>query len=226
MTTTKHSEELILSTALTTHQNATENKASLSSFGINDALLDEFQQKIVKAQAMPKEEQKRVELNDITAAKNQTLENCYNWGKQLKLRVELAFGKKSPQAAAFTTVKFTEAKKSESQMLVTMQALIALAQTNNLQLTAFGQTEEFVQQGTDLLELLKTNDSLQESSKVTKRSISEERHILFNELYETINKINKVGQMVFASDFAKLELFKVKWRTSKKNTPTVTEQPQ
>jgi hypothetical protein len=43
MTTTKHSEELILSTALTTHQNATENKASLSSFGINDALLDEFQ---------------------------------------------------------------------------------------------------------------------------------------------------------------------------------------
>jgi len=216
MTRTKQSEELILSTALTTHQNATENKVSLQSFGINDALLEEFQQKIAQAQAMPKEELKKIELNKITAAKNDALQNCSNWIKQLKLRVELAFGKTSVEAKSFSVANFRKAQFSEAQMLVTMQALIALAQSNNTQLSNFGQTAEFLQQGADLLELLKTADSIQENTKITKRSVSEERHILFNELYETINKINKVGQMVFASDLAKKELFKAKWLTSKK----------
>jgi len=224
MTKTKQSEELILSTALITHQNATDNKASLQSFGINDALLDEFHQKIVQAQAMPKEEQKRVELNEITATKNQSLENCYNWGKQLKLRVELAFGKKSPQATAFTTAKFASAKKSESQMLVTMLALLELAQNHNESLANFGQTPEFIQEGTEFLESLKSIDKLQEQTKSSKQSVSEERHILFNELYETINKINKVGRMVFADDGAKLVLFKSNWPISKKTAPPITQQ--
>lgn len=226
MTKTKKSEELILSTALTTYQNATENKTSLESFGINDALLEEFHQKIVQAQAMPKEEQKRIELNAVTSAKNKTLEDCYNWSKQLKLRVELAFGKTSVESKAFSTSNLRKAQYSEQQMMVTMPALLELAQNHNNVLANFGQTPEFIQNGTQFLESLKSADQLQEQKKSLKQSVSEERHILFNELYETINKINKVGKMVFVNDSAKAVLFKSNWPISKKVTPPATEQPQ
>ena len=223
VTRLKQPEELILTNALITLQAATDNQPALEAYGITTAIINEFSAKITQAQTIEKEEEKMAELNQITSQKNTKLKDCTNWGEQLKLRVDLAFGKKSPEAKVFVTSKFTSAKRSENQMMNTLPALLELAQNKSDTLAGYGQTPEFIQTGEDLLQSLIKIDQIQEQTKAEKRSLSKERHSLFNQLYETINKINKVGQMVFAADSAKLELFRSNWPKRKKTTPAESE---
>lgn len=96
-------------------------------------------------------------------------------------------------------------------MMPIMETLIKLAADHHKDLTSAGQTEAIRDAGQPLLENLRESDAVQEVKKDDKTSAKEDRHLIFKKLYDTVNRINKVGRLVFENDPVKLPLFQSKW---------------
>lgn len=207
----RQSEETILAIAKTTHEHATTHLAALAAFGLNEAMLTEFQGDIDIAQAMKDETAQRIELRLLTVDKDEALHACVAWGRQLRTRLQLAFGRGSVQAQSFPGAAFTRSVNSEKGMMAIMETLIALAKQYSTELTAFGQDEAVITEGETALADLRTADQQQELKKDHKRSATQERHEIFQRLYDTINRINKIGRIVFEGDAVHLALFESKW---------------
>lgn len=210
----RFSEETILSVAKTTLENARTYQADLASFGVTTQLLDAFESNIQAAEALPDETANRINLRGITQEKDSALEACTEWGRRLRTRLEMAFGNKSPQVSLFPSKELTAAADSESQMMPVMEILIDLATQHQTELAAVGQTPEILAEGGSLLEELRQADQAQELRKDTKLSATQERYQQFQVLYDTVNRINKVGRLVFKDDPVKLALFQSKWPAS------------
>ena len=220
----KFSEETILSVAKTTLSNARDNLTALSEFGVNEDMLDQFDANMQIAQALPDEVSNRIELRDLTQDKEEALYACYQWGRKLRTRLQLAFGRNSSQAKSFPSSEFNSAVSSESAMMPVMEILIKLADRYSTELTDYGQTSEILAQATELLNDLRTADSAQELKKDRKKSATQERYQKFQVLYDTVNKINKIGRLVFENDPIHLPLFESKWPARSSSTVNRTNQ--
>jgi len=221
MSRPKFTEETILSVAKTTLANARSHLVALGEFGVTEAMLNEFEGNIQAAEALPDEVSNRIDLKSLTQEKTDSLEVCYQWGRKLRTRLQLAFGNNSPQAKSFPSKQFNAAINSESKMMPVMEILINLATQYQTELAAQGQTPEILAQGSQLLESLRQADQAQELKKDEKRSATQERYQKFQIIYDTTNRINKVGRLVFENDPVNLPLFESKWPVS-----TVTPPPE
>ena len=65
--------------------------------------------------------------------------------------------------------------------------------------------------GTNLLGQLKGTDYDQELKKLHKKNATQVRHDKFKHLYNTVNKVNKVGRMMYKDDPANYVLFETPW---------------
>lgn len=211
----KFSEETILSVSKTTLANARAQLAGLAEFGISQQLLDDFEANIQAAEALPNEVSNRIDLRDMTRGKDEALEACYQWGRMLRARLQLAFGNTSAQAKAFPGKEFKTALSSESKMMPVMEILISLAAQYQTELAAVGQTPEILAEGSALLDSLRQADQSQELKKDQKRSATQERYQKFRIIYDTVNRINRVGRLVFENDPVKRALFESKWPAAK-----------
>jgi hypothetical protein len=148
-------------------------------------------------------------------------DDCLVWARKLQTRIELAFGKKSPEAASFPASDLREAHGSEKATMNLMETLTKVSDKYQIQLAPFGQTPEVLAQGLELLNQLRSADTAQEIKKEEKTTATKERNEKFLVLYETVNKINKVGRLVFKDDPIKRALFDSKWPApgTKKNGP-------
>ncbi|MCK6619695.1 MAG: hypothetical protein HUU32_04680 [Calditrichaceae bacterium] len=217
----KFTEETILSVAKTTLANARSHLTALGEFGVTEAMLNEFEVNIQTAEALPDEVSNRIDLKSLTQEKADSLDVCYQWGRKLRTRLQLAFGNNSPQAKSFPSKQFNAAINSESKMMPVMEILINLATQYQTELAAQGQTPEILAQGSQLLESLREADQAQELKKDEKRSATQERYQKFQIIYDTTNRINKIGRLVFENDPINLPLFESKWPVS-----TVTPPPE
>lgn len=215
----KFTEETILSVAKTTLANARSHLAALGEFGLTQAMLDEFESNIQAAEALPDEVSNRIDLKSLTREKADALDGCYQWGRKLRTRLQLAFGNNSSQAKLFPSKQFNAAINSESKMMPVMEILINLANQHQTELAAVGQTPEILTEGSALLESLRQADQVQELQKDAKKSATRERYQKFQIIYDTVNKINRVGRLVFENDPVNLTLFESKWPASMVSTP-------
>lgn len=215
----KYSEGIILSVSKTTLSNARNTVSALADFGVTEEKLNQFAADIQAAEDLPGETQNRIELRELTHQKEEALDNCYQWGRNLRVRLQLAFGKDSSQANSFPSKAFNEAINSENAMMPVMEILIRLAGKYQTELAEFGQTPEILARGGELLTSLRESDSVQEVKKDEKRQATQERYQKFKNLYDTVNKINKVGRMVFANDPVHYALFESKWPRSTAAAP-------
>ncbi|MFZ5515365.1 MAG: hypothetical protein ACOY90_01920 [Candidatus Zhuqueibacterota bacterium] len=207
----RFSEETILSVSKTTLTSARNNLTALAEFGITNVMLDQFDAQIQAAEALSGETQNRVELGDLTNDKEEALDACYQWGRKLRVRLQLAFGKNSSQASSFPSKDFQNAVNSENIMMTVMEVLISLAEKYKAELANFGQTPEILAQGSEFLNNLRQTDSVQEVKKDVKRQATQDRYQQFKNLYDTIIKINRVGRILFENDPVHLALFESKW---------------
>ncbi len=210
----KFSEATILSVAKTTLANARSTATALAEFGVTDESLNAFESNIQQAEALPGETQERIELRDLTTDKDEALDACYQWGRKLRVRLQLAFGRTSAQAQSFPSKEFNAAVSSENTMMSVMEVLIALADKHNAELTDYGQSAEILAQGSQLLAALRAADAVQEVRKDAKRQATLTRYELFLQLYDTIVRISKIGRLVFENDPVHLALFESKWPTA------------
>ena len=218
----RFSEETILSVSKTSLTNARNNLMPLSDFGVTEEMLNQFDTDIQAAEALPGETQNRIELKDLTHDKEEALDSCYQWGRKLRVRLQLAFGKNSSQAKSFPSKDFQNAVNSENTMMTVMEVLINLADKYKTELATFGQTPEILAQGNEFLNNLREADSVQEVKKDEKKQATQDRYQQFKNLYDTVIKINRVGRLVFENDPVHLALFESKWPIS---SATATEQP-
>jgi len=207
----RQSEESILAIAKTTHEHATTHLAAMAAFGLTEAMLTQFQTDIDTAEAMKSETDQRIALRLLTVDKEDALDACVLWGRQLRTRLQLAFGRGSVQAQSFPAEAFNRGGSSERMMMPVMETLISLAHQYSTALTDYGQDETVIAQGETALADLRTADSQQELKKDHKRAATQERGQAFQVLYDTVNRINKIGRMVFEGDPVNLTLFESKW---------------
>ena len=94
----RFSEETILTVARTTLSNGRGQVAALAEFGFSEEMLTQFETDIQTAEVLPDETRNRIELRDLTQSKEEALDACFQWGRKLRTRLQLAFGRTSPQA--------------------------------------------------------------------------------------------------------------------------------
>ena len=92
-------------------------------------------------------------------------------------------------------------------MMRIMDTLISLADKYQAELAEVGQTPELLAQGPELLAALRDADAAQELKKDAKRSATQERYQSFQGLYDTVNKISRVGRLVFENDPVRISRF-------------------
>jgi len=216
-----YSEETILTVSKTTLNNARNHLPALGEMGITETTLQQFDKDIQTAEAQPREAFNRIELKSRTQIKNEMKGDCLIWARKLQTRIELAFEKKSPEATSLPIKDFRAAQSSEKATMNLMETLVKVAEKYQTQLAPHGQTPEVLAQGLELLNQLRSADTAQEIKKEEKTTATKERNEKFLLLYETVNKINKVGRLVFKDDPIKRALFESKWPApgTKKNGP-------
>ena len=143
----RQTEETILTVAKATHQHAQDNLAALGEFGVDQALLDRFQADIAAAETLGDERSERIALRQLTVDKDEALDACKAWGRRLRTRLQLAFGRDSVQVQSFPGAAFNRAYASEKYMMPIMETLLGLARQYAAELAAFGQSETVLAEG-------------------------------------------------------------------------------
>ena len=207
----KYPEEKILSVSKTTSSIAEENAAALLKFGIDPVFLAAFALAIVETEALFDENKERYDLKILTAIKNEILERCYTWCREVYVRIEMAFGKDSKEVLSFPSKILTAAYDSEKRMSPVMETIISIAIEHETILANFGQDAVILAEGTTLLNELREADKNQQHKKVHKKEATQIRHIYFNRLVDYVNNVNKIGRIVFKNDPAKYVLFESPW---------------
>ncbi len=190
---------------------AREDQSDLSRFGIDVGYLDALQAKKEYAETLPDWEGQLMELNDETGKKNNALAECVEWGKDFRAKLEIRYGKNSPEYRKFPTSSFNRADSSERRMIRVMQNLLKLARGLQSDMTGFGTTEEFLNQGQSLLDSLRSANNAQEEQKGDSKVTTQERYGIFNGLIEDCNNIRTAGRRVYRDNPSKLARYDVKW---------------
>ena len=202
----------ILSNSKKTLKLAKVNISALSLFGISNDIINNFEAKITEAENLLNENFQKIELKELTYKKNQVLQDCYNWGRKLAIRIEIAFGKKSENMRNFPSKELLKAQKNEDKMLILMATLIKISQKYLHKLKDYGQNIDEIQKGINLKDNLFQSNNQQELKKEDKKRLTKLRKETFLKLYETVNNINKIGRIHFINEPAQKELFSCPWK--------------
>jgi hypothetical protein len=190
---------------------AREHLSNLSSFGINQQWLDDFQKNIEAAVAIPTYETQLAELKELTAIKDAKLAECLEWGQKLRLRIELATKDKKLKRTEFPSKAWLQSQRNESRLITFFPTLINLAKTNAEVLATVGQTPEEIQAGEKMLQELITANQNQEEYKLKRINVTADRQSAYRILYDSVNRINQIGQMVYNDNEANKLLFRSNW---------------
>lgn len=147
MTALPYQEVVLVTVSKNALKIARDHAASLAAFGIDEAFLTGFESDIQSAESVPSDFENRIDLKQLTQTKDDLLDECYIWGCSLKLRMEMAFGKRSDAVKNFPSRQMHEAVSSEKKMIAIMEGLLKLADQYQEQLLPFGQTAENCQIG-------------------------------------------------------------------------------
>jgi len=188
---------------------AREHLDALSRFGINTDWLDQCEQDITAAQDTPSFSEQRDRLKALTAAKDAKLAECSQWGRELRLRLNLAYSKKEKPPVPFPSKDWAQAERSETKMIALLPRLIKIA-TQDSTLAKAGQTSADIDRGKQLLQELNDANQSQEEYNLNRTQETAQRRALYQQLYDNVNRINQVGQMVYTDD-TKSQLFRSNW---------------
>lgn len=202
----------ILEISEITLSTAKKHLQKLGTFGINSDFLENFENDIKKAEDLLNKNSDVEEQKNLTSKKNKALENCYDWARQLAIRIEICFGRKSEVFENFPSKKLLKAQRNEAVMLPLMETVIKIAENNFEDLQNCGLTKETIEQGRAEAQNLRTANKLQKQKKAENKLLTKERTHIFEQLYETVNRINKVGRMVYKTKKYERELFASPWK--------------
>ncbi len=225
MARTVYPDEVIISVARLTLNNARLHLEALSKFGFTAEVLQQFDLDITECEALPREGTQKEKVKESTRNKNHVLGTSYEWCRDLQSRLEIVFGKKSPEYDAFPNKEFRKSEKSEIVLLSIFERIIGLSEKYQSALVKAGQTPEIIQTGKDLYQQLRQVNLAQEIKKSEKHTATLQRQQKFANIYEMTNKINKIGRQIFKNEPNIMQLFQSKWPKKYKKGGEETEKP-
>jgi hypothetical protein len=225
MTKAIYSEEVVIGVARVTLNNAHLQVDALSKFGFTNESLQLFDQKITECEALPREVEQKEIVKESTRNKNHILETAVAWCRDFLSRLEIVFGKKSPEYNTFPAKEFRKAESREIVLLGIFEMIIGLSEKYQPELAKAGQTLEIIQSGKDLYQQLREANVAQEIKKSEKHTATLDRQQKFADIYDMTNKINKIGRQIFRNDFKIRDLFESKWPKKQKGGEGETEKP-
>lgn len=193
----------------------------LGEFGITADWIDELAAAADEAEQLPTHAQQLSEQKSLTAAKDAALARCIQWGRKLRLRMNLAFDGKAAKGMQFPSKEFRDCDRNESKLIALMPSLIELARQHSPDLASAGQTSADITQGETLHSQLKAANETQEHYKFSRSATTSQRRQAFLNLYEKVLRLNQIGQMVYGTDTPQGRLFRSNWG-SNKTTPQDT----
>lgn len=189
---------------------AREHAETLATFGITAEWLERLAADIDTAVAIPSLQMQRAELRELTVRKDDKLAECVRWARQMRMRFSIANNGK-PLATTFPSKELTQSEKNESRLIALLPTLIQLARTYANQLATVGQTEATIAEGEQLLADLIATNQAQEEYSLARTSVTADRRAAYLKLYEAVNRINQIGQLVYADDPGTRRLFESNW---------------
>jgi hypothetical protein len=203
---------------------ALEHLADLSNFGITEEWLKQIQEDLETVENIATFDLQKTELKTLTAIKDEKLAKCVQWGRKLRLRMSLAIADDKLKGVEFPNKTWVASEKNESKLITFMPTLINLAKTHAQVLETVGQKTEEIATGESLLKELTAANQTQEEYNIKRKGVTVERQTIYRRLYDSVNRINRVGQMVFNNNPAVSRLFSSSWSqgTSKGTTQETT----
>ena len=193
---------------------AEEHLAALSDFGINQQWLNKFKKDIEAVADISTYDAQLGELKELTAVKEAKLAECIEWGQKLRLRITLATQDKKLKGTEFPSKTWTQSQRNESKLITFFPTLIKLAKTHAEVLATVGQTEAEIKAAETMLKELIVANQNQEEYKLKRTNVTAERQRAYRVLYDSVNRINQIGQMVYNNDEANKLLFRSNWGLS------------
>ncbi len=215
-----HSEGVILQVVRRLLDHAREFFTDLrQKAGFTKGRLKEIETLHEKTQNLRSAEAGKIILKKKTARKDDNLARSFTYGKKVKDRLELAYGKDSPEFQSFPSKALTAARKDEKAMMSVMELIVDIVQEYKDELMKRGMTEEMIELGPQLLQSLRESDADQEKQKADNKAETAKRNSYLVELYQAGNEISKCGVVAFPDDPEKRKLFENPWpsRTSSKS---------
>jgi hypothetical protein len=123
---------------------AQNHLTALNSFGISQDWLDHLQTDINAITDIPTFDLQKTQLKQLTAAKDTKLDECKEWGRQLKLRMTLATTDKKLKGVELPSKTWIDCQQNESKLIAFFPTLIELAKTHAPVLETIGQTADYV----------------------------------------------------------------------------------
>lgn len=188
-----------------------ERVEDLKTFGITAEWIDQFEADIATAVSYPSFDQQRTELKALTAAKDAKLQECVQWGRKLRFRMSIVAQGKPTTVMQFPSKEWNQAEKNESRLITLFPTLLQLATSHATALVEAGQTEADLTLGETLLEELVAANQTQEEYNLKRTGVTAERRTAYRKLYDTVNRINKSGQLIYGTDTAEGRLFRSAW---------------
>ena len=190
---------------------ARDHLDALSRFGLNTDWLNQFEQEIDEAQNVPSFNEQQAQLKSLTVAKDAKLAECRQWGRELRLRMELAYDKNNNPPIPFPSKDWTQSERSETKAIALLPRLIKIATTQAEALAKAGQTQADIDKGQQLLQDLNDANQAQEEYNLLRTQETAQRRALYRQLYDSVNRINQIGQMVYRDDAANNRIFRSNW---------------
>ncbi len=190
---------------------AKKHLKALSNFGLTQQWINQMQDEIDTVMTIPSFDLQKAELKALTATKDQKLTECVEWGRTLRLRMDLATSDNQLKNVEFPRSRWSECEKNESKLITFFPTLINLAKTYTQALATVGQTPEYLKQGEKLLKELAEANQAQEEYNIERKTVTVRRKTIYRSLYDKINRINQIGQMVFKNDPEIKVLFESSW---------------
>jgi hypothetical protein len=190
---------------------AQEYITDLNGFGITEEWLKQIQQNIETVENIATFDLQKTELKALTATKDEKLAQCVEWGRKLRLRMSLAIADNKLKGVEFPNKTWVASEKNESKLITFMPTLINLAKTHAKVLETVGQQAEEIAAGEKLFKELTAANQAQEEYNIKRKGVTVERQTVYRRLYDSVNRINRVGQMVFNNNPAVNRLFSSSW---------------
>jgi hypothetical protein len=152
---------------------------------------------------------------------------CRQKFRDLRYFVRLAFAHGPATQSAFGIEKFHRSQYSRLELLQLMYSAYDLAVEHTAALTAVGFDASAINEIKTVADQLKDMDVAQGMGKRGRRSLTHERIMAYNALWNTMRQVSRAAKHVFAPNEARSQLYALPWpkRKAKKPDDTATLQP-
>lgn len=190
---------------------ARQHLNALGKFGLTAEWIDQLEATADRVEAMPAYTDQLNQQKLLTAQKDAALVDYTEWGRTLRLRMELAFGRNSTEFSQFPAQRFRDSERNESKAILLIPTLLRVMQQYGQKLATVGYTQADLDEGEAIQARLKATNEAQEEYKAVRTTVSSQRRQIYGELVTGVQRINQIGQAVYRSDDPNHKLFRSNW---------------